>query len=227
MTNMVVNPFIFASATPASLSFVGATEDAGNNATYTFTNHAIGAAAATRRVVVVVHWSRSTAVGTLNSATIGGVGATIHVQDGGAGVGGKVAIISAMLAAGTTSTIVLNFSSAQDRCYVAVYRAINETAGSPNATASDNAVTGNQFDLSIAVPANGWVVAGVNANQAGSGMTWTLTGVTEQYDAPYSDAAAVSRAGGFDTGLAAQTRSLVALGSATPAGGGWCAMSWG
>jgi hypothetical protein len=214
--------------TPATLSFIGGTEDPGNNTTYTFASVAIGAADATRRVVVVAHWSRATAVVALTSATIGGIAATIHVQDGGAGVGGRVAIISALVPTGTTATIALNFSTAQDRAFIAVYRAINETSAGPTATASDNAVSGNQFDVSLNIPSNGWVVAGVNANQSGSGMVWSWLGITEQYDAPYSDAAAVSRSGGFDTGLASQAgRFAIATGSATPAGGGLCAMSWG
>jgi hypothetical protein len=217
-----------APVTPASLTYVATTIDTTDQTTYTFTSHAVGAADPTRRVVVVCHWSRATSVGTLNSATIGGVGATIHVQDGGAGIGGKVAIISALLPTGTTATIALTFSSAQDRCSIGVYRAINETSASPTATASDNTVSGNQFDLTINVPNNGWIVAGVNANQSGSGMQWGWTGVTEQYDDPYGDAAAVSRSGGFASGLALQVgRSVVALGTATPVGGGLCAMTWG
>lgn len=213
---------------PPSISLTDTVEDPGDNSTYTFTSRAIGAADATRRVVVVCHWSRTTAVVALSSATIAGVSATIHVDDGGSGLGGRVAIISALVPTGTTATVVLNFATTQNRAFIAVYRAINESSASPFATASDNTVTGNQFDTTINIPGNGWVVAGVNANQAGSGMTWTLTGVTIQYQGAYSDAGAVSRAGGFDTGLSAQTgRSMVALASATPVGGGLCAMSWG
>lgn len=52
---MIINPARFGAAAPLGVSYIGATEQTANATTYNFTNHAIGAADATRIVYAVVY----------------------------------------------------------------------------------------------------------------------------------------------------------------------------
>ena len=209
--------------TPPSLTFIGQTADTADLTTYTFTNHAIGAADVTRRVVVAVSLGFLAASSqTLASATIGGIAATIHVQ---VGSGDCVAFISALVPTGTTATIVVTASAAARRAAVAVYRAINETVATPHATMTDNTLTSATLSGTINIPANGWVVA---ACQFNGNVTTTWVGVTQQYDALYSDLN-VRYSGGFSSGLPLQTgRTVSATASVVPGvNPRLAAMSWG
>lgn len=199
---------------PASLTFITqsggsvpaanpALEDDTNQATYTFTSAAIGVADASRRVVVAVHWGQATNNRTLSSATIGGIAATIHSQSNPANLA-SVAIISALVPTGTTATIVINFSGSADRCKIGVFRAVNETSASPSDTQVDTSFTSNALSVSLTVPNDAWVVA-ASTNATGSGITHTWTGVTEQYDLAFQDAAGGTGTAGFSSGLSAQT----------------------
>lgn len=211
------------------LTFVGFTEDTSDSLTHTFTNHAIGAADATRRVVVCAHGSDAATAMTFSSITIGGNAATIHVQ--GASSLNNVAIASLLVAAGTTATIVVTkVGGTPDRCAIGVYRAINETVATPNATLVDETISSGLFTGTIAIPANGWVVACCQPSPGitVTGATWT--GVTEQYDGAYGDASAIFRTGGFASGLAvdaARTVSCDWVASTDPTAGKMAAVSWG
>lgn len=217
---------LIAAKTPASLTFIGFTEDATDLTTYSFASAAIGVADATRRVVVVVHWGESASTRSLSSATIGGVAATIHAQTSGVTRG--VAIISALVPTGTTATIALTFSGAMQRAAIGVYRAINETSASPTATATDTTFTGAVLDVNVNVPVNGWVVAGTTDNGV-AGRTHAWVGVTKQYDTTSGEAAGIIYSGGHDTGLAAATPRTVntTVSNATGISGAAVAMSWG
>lgn len=221
--------------TPASLTFISqsgggvpaanpALEDDTNASTYTFTSAAIGTADATRRVVVVAHWAQATNNRTLTSATIGGIAATIHQQSNPANLA-SVAIISALVPTGTTATIVLNFNASADRCKIGVFRSVNEQVASPNDTQVDTSFTSNALSVSLAVPQDGWVVAG-STNATGAGITHTWTGVTKQYDAAFGEAAGGTGTAGFASGLGAQTLVVTDQLSGSSTVGGMIAMSW-
>lgn len=211
---------------PPSISFIGFTEDTTDLTTYSFASVAIGAADPTRRVVVVVHWGENAVTRSLNSATIGGVAATIHAQTSAAIRG--VAIISALVPTGTTATIALTFSGAMLRSAIGVYRALNETSASPTATATDITFTGAVLDVNVNVPVNGWVVAGTTDNGI-AGRTHAWVGVTKQYDTTSGEAAGIIYSGGHDTGLAAATPRTVntTVSNTTGISGAAVAMSWG
>jgi|SRR3989304_700982 len=206
-----------------SLSFIGVTPDVSNLTVYTFTNHAIGDADPTRRVVVAVSLGFNAAGGqTLASATIGGIAATIHVQLGSQDC---VAIISALVPTGTTATIVITASAVAARAAVAVYRAINETVATFHQTQTDGTLTGAVLSVAINIPASGWVVA---ISQFNGNVTTTWAGVVEQYDALYSDLN-VNYSGGFSSGLPPETgRTVSATASVVPGvAPRLAAMSWG
>ena len=83
-----------------------------------------GNARADRRIAAVIHWSEAGTHFTLNSATIGGEAATIHVQRGhtGGSTGLGVAIVSAVVPTGTSGAVECTFSGAAADVSCGVYR---------------------------------------------------------------------------------------------------------
>jgi hypothetical protein len=102
-----------------------------NAFTYTFSNRAIGAAAAGRIVAVCATTNAisSTTYG-ISSITIGGIAATMAVRSSG---NKNAAIAYAMVATGTTATIVVNLtgSGTPGRCGIGVFRITGYTNPAP------------------------------------------------------------------------------------------------
>jgi len=214
---------VAASKAPPAISYIGTTANETDLTTYTFTNHAIGAADPTRRVVVSVNLGYSIASGqTLLSATIAGIAATIHVNMSGANVN---AWISALVPTGTTANIVVTANGANcRRCAVMVYRAVNETVTTPHQTVTDNTLTSATLSVAINIPAGGWVAAAAIFN---GNATVTWVGVTEQYDLQYAEVT-IPRSGGFASGLPAEAgRTVSATASLVPGASVLAAISWG
>lgn len=217
-----------AASTPASISFIGSTENTTDGTSFTFTNHAIGTANATRRVVVVCHFFAAS--NTVTSATIQGISATIHVQatEGGATNAG-IAIISALVPTGTTATIVLNLSASSTRAYVGVFSALHESVSSPFATATDITLTSSTtLDINANTSAGGWIVSGTTMGGATAGRTYTWTGVTESYDANSGELNTRSYSGGCSTGLVSTEtpRTVTVVCSGAQDSGCGATMSW-
>jgi hypothetical protein len=213
----------FGGAAAPSNTFESTTSLSTNLTTYSFATQGIGAADATRRVVVGVAWGH-TLTRTLSSATIGGVGATIHVQTNAVNIDGT-ALISAAVPTGTTATIDITFSGGAINCAIATWSLLNAT-GSPSATASDNTVAANALSVALNVPANGSLFA--IAETLGSGgvpRTHTWTNATERADATIETSDAYTAAS--ETGLGVETpRTVTATASGTLTGACMCAMTW-
>src|SRR5882672_2885076 len=147
---------------PPSLEFLQFTEDTVDRTTYTFTSQNLGAADATRRIVVCCMWSDGSTATTITSANIAGIAATIHVASDN-DIQGNCAIFSALVPTGTSGTITFTVTAggggSVDRGAIAVYRALNETVASPNATASDTTISSKVLSVTVNIPVNGWVVA--------------------------------------------------------------------
>lgn len=112
----------------AALEFLGFFAHTNEGQTVTFDDVDIGAAVADRYVFVSVPYYHGTSSHFLiSSATIGGVAATIFhapTNSGGIGVGIGCAIIAALVPAGTTADVVLNFEAGSGfyRPDIGVYR---------------------------------------------------------------------------------------------------------
>jgi hypothetical protein len=171
--DLIINPYW---ASPG-ISFITSLPDDTNLSTYTFSAANIGAADATRIVVVTAHGSSGSG-NALTSATIAGVSATIvgqvetlsHVRS---------VIISARVPTGTTGDIVLNFAGAYSRMVVGVYRIVNAdfTADDVQSDGSQGTTTRS---VTLNVPANGVVIAADASQTAVADSTWS--GVTEDFD---------------------------------------------
>jgi hypothetical protein len=215
-------PYVADSAAPpASLAFLQATANTANQTTYNFTSQNFGDAAATREIIAAVHWYTVADAETLDSASIGGASATIHVQNnddlGGAFVGS--AIISASVPIGTSGTISVTFSAQCFGAAIGAYRVINLSSTTPHHTASDD---DDVINMSLNIPDNGVFVACAMFSTAGA---VTTAGMTEDFDDAIDTD--VQYVGGSATGLAAETgRALSFDGTVASSGAAGVAASW-
>jgi hypothetical protein len=160
------------------------THTIGTASQITFTGVGLGTAATGRRILVAVHWSEGGIHQELTSLTIGGVSATIHVQRGhtGGSTGLGVALASAVVASGTSASIVATFEGAVANGHVRAYRMMHYE-NSPTDTDSDEQ-TGSTASLSATLTTGGKAtIVGAytgSTNTAGNAIAWT--GATEQYD---------------------------------------------
>ncbi len=159
--------------------------------TVTFSNQAIGAADANRRVYVGAG-GLILAGRTLVSATIGGISASLHVSNSNDSEGNEyfAAIFSAAVPTGTTANVVLTFSGTlndQTDVSIAVYRALyveNTTAYDTDAVDDDDSIS-----LTLDTPSGGFVIAccGVAPDNV-SGVTVSVA--TEEGAVGYSSSLA-------------------------------------
>lgn len=201
-----------ASAPSDGFEFLGAYAGSG-------TSVGLGAANAARRIFITAHWLSGGSATTISSATIGGVSATIHVQDGhsGGSTGLGVAILSAIVPTGTTGSVVLNGVASPK---FGVFRAVG-LPGSPTATDSDNGVNTTGASVSISVPANGILLA------AGTGSSETDSCTVSSPGALAYSTAAPNGKCEYGSGLSSQT--AVCSVAVTPSSNVGCviaALSW-
>lgn len=163
-------------------TYIGSTASASDLTTYTFTDHAIGAAASDRLVVVVVHLSAA-ASRTLSSLTIGGNSATINgTTNVGSGSGVLTAIAYLQVTSGTTATIVVTASGGCLGCQIDVYSLTNLSSQTPQ-DADLAAVGSGPRSLTSTTTANGVVIAGATSTTTHD-FSWT--GPTEDAESTVS-----------------------------------------
>ena len=161
--------FMIARVLP-QIFFVGSdsTGDAGST-TATYTNFNIGAAHPNRRVFVVSLSYNQDSPPTLTSATIGGTGATIHVNGGA----NSMSIFSAARPTGTTATIVLNHDDDIDESRIGVYRVIN--LSSATATDTDTDTGTGTLSCALDVLEGGFALAGCLFGSFTGGVSLDVT----------------------------------------------------
>lgn len=182
---------------PAALTYIGTTSSATNASSYTFTNHAIGTAAADRYVIVGVICDGYNKSG----VTIGGNAATLISDYGDPGIIANVCFYALLVPSGTTATIVVNFVGNVWNCAIFVYNATGLVSVTPTAavfngtTASKNPLAG-----SLTIPAGGFCIAiGENIDYETYTVTWG--GLTEDTDVPITTEARITCAHNSVSGL--------------------------
>jgi len=157
----------------ATVQFTDNTASTSDLTTYTFTDRAIGTAAATRVVIVGVGFFASGA--SVASMTIGGISAAM--QQAQVFTNGGDEIWTAVVPTGTTATIVITFSSGANRCAIGVWSAY----GTSGATKYDGAnATGTvSSTTAVDIPAGG-VAVGFGYSNSNTTSTWS--GLTEDFD---------------------------------------------
>lgn len=178
----------------------------------------LGTAAAGRIVSVVVHWMSTTAVRrTLSSATIAGVPATIRTQidDAGGVTAFGVAVIDAVVAAGTTGTISCTFSGAVAPIHIVVHAIYNCTAA-VGIDADINSGSKGNLNLTLATGSGSVAVAGVSES-TGTGRTWINAANTDN-SSMTNGTNPTSTGAGLASGLGAGS-VVITIQSATVPGG--------
>jgi len=175
-----------------SIAQTAAYTNTGSASSYNTGSQSIGAADSNRTIFALIA-SRGGA-SSVSSVTIGGVTASL-VAASGAGVNAVASIYKIQASQlgdpqATTATVVVNFNAAVTRG-VAIILAVtyDSIVAGATATAQDTVQDTAQeiVDVSLNVPANGFVIGVGCAYSEASGCTWTgITGGTEYQVSPTS-----------------------------------------
>lgn len=170
----------------ATATHAGTTNISTNLATYTFSAHAIGTAAADRIVVVMINGTLVTTATTVSSITIGGNAATLHgTQIDSTPLRPKQAMAGLLVTSGTTADIVITWTQTLESCQISVW-ALTGTGGVFLPIVRDvrtATTTGTVATSALVVPPNGAVIAQavfVDTTAGTTDITWT--GPTEASD---------------------------------------------
>lgn len=153
-----------------AISFLQAVVDTANASVYTFSSQNLGTAAADRYIVVALN-SRMAGSPTSTSVTVGGVSATLVVEQWFSGCYSSLWI--AAVPTGATGDIVATFGAGQVRAFYGAWR-LDDLA---SATASDtDTSTAHPHAGTLDIPVDGVGIGSVIATDAVT-MTWSgLTG---------------------------------------------------
>src|SRR6202049_122170 len=200
----------------------------GSASTFNFAGTNLGTAIGTSLVVVVVHgWDTPGDGRKLSSASIAGVGATIHVNVVGTSAAvqdASCAIISATTVS-ASGTISLTFSAAVVACGIDVYRLNNLVSATPTATASNTTGSGTSLSTTINIPGNGVLIQGISlfANAVNPSLTGSGSTQDNEETVP-GDADLAEWAGSLDT-LPSQSKRTISgsfsTGAAALVGAAW------
>jgi hypothetical protein len=163
------------------LSVVSTGADATNTDIYTFSSVPFGAAASDRLLIMALGGGSSSNGVTLGSVTIGGVSATIHAQANNTGNtrNGHAAVVSAVVAAGTSGTIVVTWIPTVETFMLDMAYTLYRVTGLQSATPTDTATaSGGSPTMSIDRANNGFIIAAASA-QGASFNTWPSPMVTD------------------------------------------------
>lgn len=160
-----------------TVSFVGVSKDATNLTTYTFSSHAIGTAATSRKVVVAIS-TGGASVTAASSVTIGGVSATLVIAKTINPDNNNTEIWQAAVPTGTTGDIVVVWNAAALHCGIGVW-AVYDAASAASATASTSFASGTDLSASINIPEKGVCISSAHANNV---RTFVAQGLTEDYE---------------------------------------------
>jgi len=213
----------------------GFTTDTADLTTYTLAGVDLGAAASDRRIFVVIHSLGPSIVMTLNSGSIGGVGASIVKQEttsvtgighGGIAFGIHTSVMTAAVPTGATGTVSLTFNAAASGVAIAVFRATGMSRTTAFDTLSvENTDPSANLSGGIDVEAGGFVIAATVDSDISESVSWT--GVTEQYDATgVGGSVRISLA--WSSNLSAETNRTItaAVGGASDESNNLVAISW-
>lgn len=185
---MIVDPYQARALAPVAVSYVGLTAVGSMVGvdTVSVPSVPIGAAAGDRMVFILVHWTSSTPTAApLSSATIGGVTAKIHVNNGSVPGSGNLlgaAIISALVPTGTTATVGLTFVAGATfhNPFLETYRVTGIVSDTAIDTISAGPVGVQPYSGAIDVQKDGLLLFGATTFSAAT--SYTMTGATQDYD---------------------------------------------
>lgn len=158
-------------------SYLGQAVDATNGTTWTFAGFPLGVADDDRDVVVAVDLRSSGTLRTINTVTIAGVTATRMTRQT-QGVTGCLDLWKAKVpaSAGTSGSIVATASGTSLNCGIAAWRLVGADSGPYDvATSTGGSSSTNPPAISLASPADGYVIAAGTFGVSGGGGYHTGT----------------------------------------------------
>ena len=189
------------------LEYLQVTPDNGTAASYTFPSQNLGEADASRIIVVFIRGYRD-AGGTISSVTIGGVAATIHLNNS---IGdGSTATVSAVVPTGTSGDIVVNWGLTQAGCTIITYSIV----GAGNTT-PEFAIADTTTPLSITPTISGETAVLAFAGTRSSTATWVWSGTLDVIED--SEQAGDSRSVSSASLLTSDTGNIIATPSVSSA----------
>lgn len=183
---MIVDPYRARAFAPVAVTYIGETKSGTTTDTQSIPGVAIGPATADRYVFICVQWiSSPSPVAPLLTASIGGVAAKVHVNEGsvatGAGALLGAAIISALVPSGTTATVNLTFVSAGfHSVYLETYCVTGLQLDTAIDTIDDTPLGVQPYNGVIDVKKDGLLLVCATTFSAAAG--YTMSGVTQDYD---------------------------------------------
>lgn len=177
----------------ATSTFLQATYDETDTSTYTYAAQNLGTASSDRKIIVAVHGRKSGANTTINSVTVGGISATIVVQDSNNLSNSNTAGIAiASVPSGTTGNVVVVFGATMARSEIGLWSVVGLYNSTPTVTATSLT---NDGTCTINVLAGGFVIgAGTVITQF---TTWS--NLTERYDDSVSSTVSSGASNNFAT----------------------------
>lgn len=177
MATVAVKPSASAPTTPASCTFLQATNDISDLTEYTFASQNLGTTSADRYIIIGIISRKAGAATTITGVTIGGYQAQIVGQVTNNITNSNVSGIAvANVPTGSTGDIVVTFGAGMVRAAIQMYHAVNisgtSTFNIATSTADDPSATLN-------VPDNGCAIASALTAQA---TTLSWTGLTERWE---------------------------------------------
>ena len=197
---------------PAVLSYLQTSSSTlDSSGTVTISSQNFGAAAVDRYIFCGLTWSSDGDGYTLDSATIGGVSATIHVQnEDGVAIGYGSAIISAPVPSGTSGDIVLTFNQASISVRAHAYRVTGLSSQTEFDTDTDD---DDIVSMSLNIPFGGFTLGCASFSSTNA---ITTTGLTEDFDTS-------GEVSGSSSDLAIETGRTISFNGGTGDAAGACA----
>jgi hypothetical protein len=163
---------------PTTVTYQGLAKTGFNLTNYNFSSQPLGTASADRVVIVFVSSIRASGGHTVSTVTIGGVSATILVQQSSSGLTG--ALVAAAVPTGTTGDVVVTLSAGGAGCGVGIWSATGLAGAVAVATGSNT----NNAALTLSTDPGGFVVAGCAYDYAAAAgdVTNTWSGATEAFE---------------------------------------------
>lgn len=165
----------------ATITFLQTNGSATNLTTYTFTAENLGAASSDRKIIVAITGRSSDgAARSISTVTIGGVSASIAVQQSTNGNESGIAIAS--VPTGTSGDIVIVFSNTMGNCDIGTFSTTGVSSDTPTDSGASTANPGT-YDLDVTA---GGVAVAISSVDIESANMNTWAGLTERWDAQQS-----------------------------------------
>jgi hypothetical protein len=197
----------------AEVSYI-TTSNAGSTGavtTHTYEDISLGDIDVNRWIIVTFNWQRQDDNTALSSATIGGVSATIAGQTGwNTGTSeGLIGIVYALVPAGTTGDIVLNFDGNMLGGMIGVFKTIADTISIHDSASADTTIT-DPLSADVDV-LDGWFGVGIHAFNDATSPSVTWSGLTEAYDAAVGGGLSLAGSGAYGNFTANETPRAISV----------------